>query len=138
MCRSPRCSASGWRAHGVRPHRLQRHMVSNDPDFEAKAADVISLYLNPPAHAAVFCVDEKTAVQALDRKDRTLPLSPGRALNIDIGEVLGRPALRHTSEQFAAFLTDVVSAQDQGREIHVICDNAEQHGDRRTVVEAAG
>ena len=55
-------------------------MISNDPDFEAKAADVIGLYLNPPAHAAVFCVDEKTAIQALDRKDRMLPLSPGRFL----------------------------------------------------------
>jgi hypothetical protein len=68
-----------WRKHGVRPHRLDRHMVSNDPDFQTKAADVIGLYLNPPAHAAVFCVDEKTAIQALDRKDRMLPLSPGRA-----------------------------------------------------------
>jgi transposase len=51
-----------WRKHGVQPHRLERHMVSNDPDFETKAADVIGLYLNPPAHAAVFCVDEKTAI----------------------------------------------------------------------------
>jgi hypothetical protein len=83
-------------------------MVSNDPDFEAKATDVIGLYLNPPLHAAVFCVDEKTAIQALDRKDRMLPLSPGRteshgfeykrngtarlfaALNVATGEVLGR------------------------------------------------
>ena len=61
-----------WRKHGVRPHRLDTHMVSNDPDFETKAADVIGLYLDPPAHAAVFCVDEKTAIQALDRKDRML------------------------------------------------------------------
>ena len=68
-----------WRKHGVRPQRLERHMISNDPDFETKAADVIGLYLNPPAHAVVFCVDEKTAIQALDRKDRMLPLSPGRA-----------------------------------------------------------
>ncbi|MCW8183091.1 IS630 family transposase, partial [Verminephrobacter eiseniae] len=50
-----------WRKHNVRPQRLDRHMVSNDPDFETKAADVIGLYLNPPAHAVVFCVDEKTA-----------------------------------------------------------------------------
>lgn len=53
-------------------------MASNDPQFEAKAAEVIGLYLNPPAHAAVFCVDEKTAIQALDRLDPVLPLSPGR------------------------------------------------------------
>ena len=54
-------------------------MASHDPDFERKAADIIGLYLNPPRHAAVFCVDEKTAIQTLDRRDRVLPLSPGRA-----------------------------------------------------------
>ena len=116
-------------------------MVSNDPDFETKAADVIGLYLNPPAHAAVFCVDEKTAIQALDRKDRMLPLSPGRAeshgfeyrrngtlslfaaLNTATGEVLGKTAPRHTSEQFVAFLADIVASQPERREIHVIVDN---------------
>ena len=134
-----------WRKHNVRPHRLKRHMISNDPDFETKAADVIALYLNPPAHAAVFCVDEKTAIQALDRKDRLLPLSPGRAeshgfeykrngtlslfaaLNTATGEVLGKTVLRHTSEQFVAFLTDVVASQSRHREIHVICDNVSSH-----------
>src|SRR6218665_464167 len=60
-----------------RARRLVRHMVSKGPDFETKAADVIGLYLNPPVHAVVFCVDEKTAIQALDRQDRMLPLSPG-------------------------------------------------------------
>jgi hypothetical protein len=54
-------------------------MQSDDPDFETKAADVIGLYVNPPDHAAVFAVDEKTAIQALDRLDPVLPLSPGRA-----------------------------------------------------------
>lgn len=54
-------------------------MASNDPRFEEKAADIIGLYMNPPQHAAVFCVDEKTAIQALDRLDPVLPLSPGRA-----------------------------------------------------------
>jgi transposase len=120
-------------------------MVSNDPDFETKAADVIGLYLNPPAHAAVFCVDEKTAIQALDRKDRMLPLSPGRAeshgfeykrngtlslfaaLNTATGEVLGKTAARHTSEQFVAFLEEVVASQPKQREIHVICDNVSSH-----------
>ncbi|WP_079501220.1 IS630 family transposase [Paraburkholderia hospita] len=134
-----------WRKHDVRPHRLDTHMVSNDPDFEDKAADVIGLYLNPPLHAAVFCVDEKTAIQALDRKDRMLPLSPGRAeshgfeykrngtlslfaaLNVATGEVLGKTAPRHTSAQFVAFLTEVVSAQPAGKEIHVICDNVSSH-----------
>ncbi len=134
-----------WRKHDIRPHRLDTHMVSNAPEFETKAADVIGLYLNPPAHAAVFCVDEKTAIQALDRKDRLLPLSPGRAeshgfeykrngtlslfaaLNTATGEVLGKTAPRHTSAQFVAFLTDVVSSQPKGREIHVICDNVSSH-----------
>jgi len=134
-----------WRKHGVCPHRLDRHMVSNDPDFQTKAADVIGLYLNPPAHAAVFCVDEKTAIQALDRKDRMLPLSPGRAeshgfeykrngtlslfaaLNTDTGEVLGKTAARHTSEQFVAFLQGIVDAQPWYQEIHVICDNVSSH-----------
>jgi transposase len=68
-----------WRKHALRPQRLDRYMSSDDPDFEKKAADIIGLYLNPPAHAAVFCVDEKTAIQALDRLDPVLPLSPGRA-----------------------------------------------------------
>jgi len=68
-----------WAKHGIKPHRLEGYLASNDPDFEAKAADVIGLYLNPPQHAAVFSVDEKTAIQALDRKDPVLPLSPGRA-----------------------------------------------------------
>lgn len=138
-----------WRKHGLRPHRLERHMVSNDPDFETKAADVIGLYLNPPAHAAVFCVDEKTAIQALDRKDRMLPLSPGRAqshgfeykrngtlslfaaLNTATGEVLGKTAARHTSEQFVAFLHEIVTSQSPRREIHVICDNVSSHKTER-------
>jgi hypothetical protein len=54
-------------------------MASDDPEFEQKAADIIGLYLKPPVHAAVFCVDEKSAIQALDRLDPVLPLSPGRA-----------------------------------------------------------
>ena len=61
------------------PHRIKRYKASDDPDFETKAADIIGLYMNPPQHAAVFCMDEKTAIQALDRRDPILPLSPGRA-----------------------------------------------------------
>ena len=67
------------REAGLKPHRLERYLASDDPDFETKAADVIGLDLNPPQHAAVFCVDEKTAIQALDGLDPVLPLSPGRA-----------------------------------------------------------
>ncbi len=68
-----------WRKHRLQPHRMERYLASDDPDFETKAADVIGLYLHPPQHAAVFCLDEKTAIQALDRTDPILPLSPGRA-----------------------------------------------------------
>ena len=67
-----------WREADLRPHRLARCMASTGPDFETKAADIIGLYLDPPRHAAVFCIDEKTAIQELDRRDRMLPLSPGR------------------------------------------------------------
>src|SRR5438270_13056207 len=68
-----------WHRAGLKPHRLERYMASDDPDFERKAADIIGLYLHPPQHAAVFCVDEKSAIQALDRLDRVLPMPPGRA-----------------------------------------------------------
>jgi transposase len=134
-----------WAKHGLRPHRLERYMASNDPDFETKAADIIGLYLNPPAHAAVFCVDEKTAIQALDRLDPILPLSPGRAerhgfeyvrhgtlslyaaFNTKSGTVLGKTAARHTSAEFVAFLTDLVATQPRRKEIHVIADNLSAH-----------
>ena len=134
-----------WAKHGIKPHRLEGYLVSNDPDFETKAADVIGLYLHPPQHAAVFCVDEKTAIQALDRKDPVLPLSPGRAerhgfeyvrhgtlslyaaFNTKTGEVLGKTAARHTSAEFVAFLTDLVANQPKGKEIHVIADNLSAH-----------
>lgn len=134
-----------WRKHGLKPQRIERYMASNDPDFQKKAADVIGLYLNPPAHAAIFCVDEKTHIQALDRKDPVLPLSPGRlerhgfeyyrhgtlslyaAFNTKTGEVLGKTAARHTSAEFVAFLADIVVNQPRGKEIHVIADNLSTH-----------
>src|SRR5204862_7763078 len=64
-----------WKEAGLKPHRLERYLASHDPEFESKAADILALYLNPPQHAAVFCIDEKTAIQALDRLDPVLPLS---------------------------------------------------------------
>jgi hypothetical protein len=63
-----------WQRAGLQPHRLDRYTRSTNPAFEAKAADVIGLYLDPPQHAAVFCLDEKTAIQALDRLDPVLPV----------------------------------------------------------------
>ncbi len=134
-----------WQRAGLKPHRLERYVASPDPDFERKAADIIGLYLNPPTHAAVFCVDEKTAIQALDRRDPILPLSPGRAerhgfeyvrhgtlslyaaLEVGTGHVEGMPAERHTSAAFVRFLDHVVATQGKRREIHLICDNLSAH-----------
>lgn len=138
-----------WRRAGLQPHRLERYMLSDDPAFEEKAADVIGLYLNPPQHAVVFAVDEKTAIQALDRLDPVLPLSPGRAerhgfeyyrhgtlslyaaLNTRTGEVIGHTVPRHTSEAFVDFLGDIVATQSARREIHVIADNLSAHKTKR-------
>ncbi len=129
----------------LRPHRLERYMASNDPEFERKAADIIGLYLNPPQHAAVFCVDEKTAIQALDRLDPVLPLSPGRAerhgfeyyrhgtlslyaaLNVKTGQVEGKTAKRHASADFIAFLTELIGKTKWAREIHIVLDNLSAH-----------
>src|SRR6202008_2386812 len=134
-----------WKEAGLKPHRLERYMSSNDPDFETKAADIIGLYLNPPRHAAVFCVDEKTAIQALDRLDPVLPLSPGRAerhgfeyhrhgtlslyaaLDTASGRVHGKTAVRHTSREFVAFLKEVVSRCPRHKQIHIILDNLAGH-----------
>ena len=134
-----------WRTAGVKPHRLKRYMASDDPDFESKAADIIGLYLNPPQHAAVFCVDEKSAIQALDRLDPVLPLSPGRierhgfeyyrhgtlslyaALDVKSGRVHGKTAARHTSDEFVGFLNEVVELCKPGQEIHIIVDNLSAH-----------
>jgi transposase len=137
-----------WARHGLAPHRLERYMASDDPQFEAKAADILGLYLNPPQHAAVFCVDEKTAIQALDRLDPVLPLSPGRAerhgfeyqrhgtlslyaaFNTKSGEVFGKTAERHTSAEFVAFLEDLVTYQPKRKELHVVLDNLAAHKTR--------
>src|ERR1700723_546227 len=138
-----------WQRAGFKPHRIERYMASDDPDFETKAADIIGLYVKPPQHAAVFCVDEKTAIQALDRLDPVLPLSPGRlerhgfayyrpgtlslyaALNTRNGEVVGKTAARHTSQEFVAFLAELVAHQPRGKEIHLIADNLSAHKTKR-------
>ena len=92
-----------WRRAGLKPHRLERYMASDDPDFERKAADVIGLYVNPPQHAAVFCVDEKTAIQALDRLDRERVDAAGYARgNNDVAGIDQRGAEpQHNAEHVA-------------------------------------
>jgi len=144
--------ATAWRRAGLQPHRFERYMQSDDPDFERKAADVIALYVNPPQHAAVFAVDEKTAIQALDRLDPVLPLSPGRAerhgfeyyrhgtlslfaaLNTQTGEVVGQTAAHHTSAAFVDFLREVVTEAPRAKAIHIILDNLSTH--KTKVVDA--
>jgi transposase len=138
-----------WRQFGLQPHRSRSYMASDDPEFEEKATDIIGLYLKPPAHAAVFCVDEKSAIQALDRLDPVLPLSPGRAerhgfeyyrhgtlslygaLNTQTGEVLAKTSARHTSAEFVDFLAKIVDSQPADRQIHVIADNLSAHKTRK-------
>ena len=134
-----------WRHLGIQPHRSRGYMASDDPEFEEKAADIIGLYIKPPANAAVFCVDEKSAIQALDRLDPVLPLSPGRAerhgfeyfrhgtlslyaaLDTRTGDVIGKTTDRHTSVEFVDFLSAIVASQPAGREIHIVADNLSAH-----------
>ena len=138
-----------WARAGIKPHRMARYMASDDPEFESKAADILALYLNPPQHAAVFCVDEKSHIQALDRLDPVLPFSPGRlerhgfeyyrhgtlsllaALNTKTGEVMGQTVPRHTSAEFVAFLAQVVARESRRREIHIVLDNLSTHKTQR-------
>jgi transposase len=134
-----------WKEADLKPHRLERYMASDDPEFERKAADIIGLYLNPPQHAAVFCVDEKSAIQALDRLDPVLPMSPGRAerhgfeyyrhgtlslyaaLDVRSGKVHGKTAARHTSDEFVDFLQQVIGLCKPRQDIHLILDNLSAH-----------
>lgn len=141
--------ARTWAKACRKPHQVRRYLASDDPDFAQKAADVIGLYLKPPTNAVVLCVDEKTAIQALDRLDPVLPLSPGRAerhgfeyfrhgplslyaaLNTKTGAVLGKTTAKHTSAEFVAFLAELEAGQPQDREIHVIVDNLSAHKTER-------
>ena len=133
-----------WHKAGLQPHRLQRYMASPDPGFEAKAKDILGLYLNPPEKAVVFCVDEKTAIQALDRTQPALPLRSGKperhsveyvrhgtvsllaALEVHTGKVQSRCVARHTSEEFVRFLDEAVVGRRR-KQIHLILDNLSVH-----------
>lgn len=134
-----------WSRNRVQPHRLERYMASDDPEFEKKAAEIIALYMDPPQHAAIFCVDEKSAIQALDRLDPVLPMMPGTverhgfeyyrhgtlslyaALDVKTGKVQGKTASRHTSAEFIAFLTEIVEKNPSPKEIHIVLDNLSAH-----------
>ncbi len=133
-----------WRRHGLKPHRIAYYVASPDPAFEAKAAAILGLYLNPPAHAVVLCIDEKSTIQALDRAQPSLPLSPGRAerhsveyvrrgtlslyaaLEVSSGQVRGHCAPRHTATEFVRFLEQATRGYPR-KEVHLIVDNFTAH-----------
>jgi transposase len=130
-----------WKRHDVQPHRVERFKLSNDPRFEEKVRDVVGLYLNPPDRALVFCVDEKSQIQALDRTAPILPLRPGlperqthdykrhgtttlfAAFNILNGKVIGTCQPRHRSREFVRFLSHLEKQLPTDQEVHLIMDN---------------
>ena len=134
-----------WRAHGLQPHRWRQFKLSNDPNFAAKVRDIVGLYVNPPAHAIVLSVDEKSQIQALDRTQPGLPLKPGRcgtmthdykrngtttlfaALDVLEGKVIGKCMQRHRHQEFIRFLNAIEAAIPAGKVIHVILDNYATH-----------
>jgi transposase len=133
-----------WRRHGLQPHRVDAYVASPDPEFEAKAAAILGLYLNPPAHAVVLCVDEKSHIQALDRTQPVLPLRAGRperhsfeylrhgtlslyaALEVASGQVHGHCVPRHNAAEFVAFLDQATHGYGR-KAIHIIVDNRSAH-----------
>ena len=134
-----------WRQHGLQPHRVGRFKLSTDPHFVEKLRDVVGLYLQPPAKAVVFCVDEKSGIQALDRTRPVLPLRPGvperqthdyirhgtttlyAALRVLDGVVIGQCRRRHRSQEFVQFLRQVAAATPTRLHLHLILDNLSAH-----------
>jgi transposase len=134
-----------WRAHGLQPHRFRRFKLSNDPQFAAKLRDIVGLYVDPPAHAVVLSVDEKSQIQALDRTQPGLPLKRGRcgtmthdyvrngtttlfaALDVLEGTIIGRCMQRHRHQEFIRFLNAVEAAVPAGKLVHAILDNYAAH-----------
>lgn len=134
-----------WRAHGLQPHRIRQFKLSRDPDFVAKLRDVVGLYVDPPAHAVVLSVDEKSQIQALDRTQPGLPLKKGRAgtmthdykrngtttlfaaLDVLEGKVVGRCMARHRHQEFIRFLNAVAAELPPRKAVHVVLDNYAAH-----------
>ena len=134
-----------WHAFGLQPHRTEAFKLSTDPLFIEKVRDIVGLYLAPPAHALVLCVDEKSQIQALDRTAPLLPLRPGQverrthdykrhgvtslfaALETRTGAVLGECFPRHRSVEFRKFLNRIDQAVPPNLDIHLILDNASTH-----------
>ena len=134
-----------WEAHRLQPHRLRTFKRSKDPEFAEKVEDVVGLYMDPPKHAVVISIDEKSQIQALDRTQPGLPLKPGKcgtmthdykrngtttlfaALNILDGTVVGRCMSRHRHQEFIRFLNAVERAVPAGKVVHAIVDNYAAH-----------
>lgn len=134
-----------WQSIGLKPHLEKTFKVSNDPNFEEKLCDVVGLYLDPPKNAIVFCIDEKTSIQALDRTQPGLPLKKGRcgtithdykrngtstlfaALNVATGNVTGECYQKHTHKEFLKFLKKVEAQTDKSKDLHIIVDNYATH-----------
>lgn len=134
-----------WRANGLKPHRVETFKLSNDPNFAQRLEDIVGLYLNPPENAVVFCVDEKSQIQALDRTQPGLPLKKGRAgtmthdykrhgtttlfaaLNVLTGAVVGVCQPSHTHVEWLKFLKRIHKETPRSKQIHVICDNYSTH-----------
>ena len=136
--------ARAWRDYGVRPWRAETFKFSTDPELVAKVTDVVGLYLAPPEHAIVLCVDEKSQIQALDRTAPILPMQPGlaerrshdyvrhgtttlfAALEIATGKVTANVQPRHRHQEFLRFLKQVAKAYPD-RELHLVMDNYAAH-----------
>jgi transposase len=134
-----------WRRHGLQPHRVRQFKLSTDPQFTAKLHDIVGLYIDPPAHAIVLSVDEKSQIQALDRTQPGLPLKKGRAgtvthdykrngtttlfaaLDVLDGKVIGRCMQRHRHQEFIRFLNAIEREVPAGKIVHVVLDNYGAH-----------
>ncbi len=134
-----------WHAFGLQPHRTDRFKLSPDPQLIDKVRDIVGLYMNPPEHALVLCVDEKSQIQALDRTQPLLPLQPGQvergthdykrngttslfaALELKTNQVIGQLHRRHRSLEFRKFLDTIESQVPAGLDIHLIGDNYATH-----------
>jgi transposase len=134
-----------WRAFGLQPHRSETFKQSTDPLLIEKTRDIVGLYMNPPEHAALFCVDEKAQIQALDRTQPLLPMRPGQverrthdykrhgtttlfaALNVKTSTVISQFHRRHRSVEFRQFLDAVDAAVPCTLDVHLIMDNYGTH-----------
>lgn len=134
-----------WHTFGLQPHRSETFKLSPDPQLIEKVRDIVGLYMNPPDHAVVFCVDEKSQIQALDRTQPLLPMRPGQAerrtqdykrhgttslfaaLELKTSRVIGQLHRRHRSTEFRKFLDRIEAQAPAEREIHIIADNYSTH-----------